>query len=64
MLLTMKEAAALLERRRGARVHESTVRRWGRAGWFKLLWVNGLKVNTQEFTEWAARAGRLKRPTP
>lgn len=63
MLLTLSEAAALLERKRGKRVHKTTVKSWGNQGRFRLWYVNGWKVCETEFTAWAARTGRLKRET-
>lgn len=60
-LLTLSEAAALLERRRGKKVWKKTVKTWGEQGWFQLHWANGYKVNRDEFIQWAARAGRLRR---
>lgn len=60
-LLTLSEAAALLERRRGKQVYRQTVKAWGLQGRFKLHWANGWKVMEQEFITWAARSGRLKK---
>lgn len=59
-LLTLSEAAALLERRRGKKVWKKTVKAWGEQGWFQLHWVNGWKVERDAFIQWAARAGRLR----
>lgn len=61
MLLTLSEAARLLERKRGKKVHWSTLRRWGQAGRFCLYFANGWKVQETEFTDWAARAGKLRK---
>lgn len=61
MLLTLSEAAALLERRRGKRVHRTTIKAWGNQKRFKLHYANGWKVDQTEFTTWAARTGRLRR---
>jgi len=61
MLLTLSEAAALLERRRGKKVWRQTVKKWGDWGKFKLHFVNGFKVDETEFIAWAARTGRLKK---
>jgi hypothetical protein len=59
-LLTLSEAAALVERRRGKKVHRTTVKAWGLGRRFKLYNVNGWKVEEAEFRAWAARTGRLK----
>ena len=61
MLLTLSEAARLLERKRGKKVHWSTLRRWGQSGRFRLHFVNGWKVCETEFTDWASRAGKLRK---
>lgn len=64
MLLKLSEAAALIEPRRGTKVWAKTIHTWAKEGWFRLLNVNGYKVDRQEFITWAARAGKLKQPTP
>ncbi len=60
MLLTVQEAAALLERKHGKGVHRSTILRWSRAGHFPVVYRNGWKVHQQPFLVWAERAGKLK----
>ena len=59
-LITLSEAAALVERRRGKRVHRTTIKSWGNSKRFKLYFVNGWKVDEEEFRIWASRTGRLK----
>ena len=61
MLLTLTEAADRLERKRGAKVYRTTIKAWGDQGKFKLLFVNGWKVDETEFLTWAARCGKLKK---
>ena len=61
MLLTLSEAARLLERKRGKKVHWSTLRRWGQAGRFRLHFCNGWKVDQVEFLNWASTAGKLRK---
>jgi endonuclease YncB( thermonuclease family) len=58
-LLTLAEAAALLPRKRGKRVHTQTVRRWASGDTYEVFHANGLKVRRSEFLAWAKRAGRL-----
>ncbi len=63
-LITLSEAAALLERRRGKKVYRNTIKSWGEACHFGLVNSNGWKVIKAEFLAWASRAGRLKHAEP
>lgn len=58
-LIPLSEAAAMLPRKRGKKVHIQTIRRWGNLGWFKVIAANGWKVRRSEFLAWAMRTGRL-----
>ena len=64
MLITLSEAAALLERRHGKKVHRKTIKGYGELRYFALYNVSGWKVDETEFTAWAARAGRLRQTNP
>jgi len=57
--ITISEAAALLPRKRGKKVHYQSVIRWSGEDTFEVFQANGKKVRKTEFLAWARRAGKL-----
>lgn len=57
--ITLSEAAALLPRKRGKRVHYQSIIRWAGEHSYEIVQANGKKVRKSEFLAWAKRAGKL-----